>query len=222
MTNVEQADNLATRAAWEPVMDMAAAHSGLKEAGGFINDLVKRPGATTTWRYMARIARAFRGEPDWNDRASAANYVRRSLGRSSGDTFLTELDPFPAKRAKRPDGLQDFDDNAFIRDVLNARIATQLDLLRQHSPRAVVCYGAGRRDEFAKRLGIDWQNLKTIEWRSAKSGKLHQTKLAWGKVQNSPLVSTTAFLLPFLGQGALGAPVLRAFVESSEFRACRG
>ncbi len=52
----EQADNVAARARWEPVMDMAAAHRTLQEAGGFIEDLVDRPGATMTWRFMARIA----------------------------------------------------------------------------------------------------------------------------------------------------------------------
>lgn len=220
MSAREQADNLTARASWEPVMDMAAAHRTLREAGGFIEDLIDRPGATMTWRFMARIARAFEGAADWDDAAGAADYVRHQLGRDNGQTFLTELRPFPAQCAQPP-GLSEFPDRGLIDAVLGERQGQQMELLHRHRPLAVICYGASLRDRFARHFGLCWELFETIEWRSAKSGARRCTPLYCGRIGHPAHEPTRAFLLPFLGNGAIGAPVLRGFIATGEFQRCR-
>lgn len=217
----EQADNLAARASWKPVMDMAAAHRMLQEAGGFIEDLIDRPGATTTWRFMARIARAFEGAADWQDAGEAASYVGHQLGRSNGRTFLTELRPFPAQRAQPP-GLSNFPDRGLIDTVLAERRDHQMELLHRHCPRVVICYGASLRDRFTSHFGLRWELFETVEWRSANSGARRRTPLYCGRIEHPAHAPTRAFLLPFLGNGAIGVPVLRGFIATGEFQRCRG
>ena len=96
----------------------------------------------------------------------------------------------------------------------------QIKLLRRHQPRAVICYGASLRDRFAEHFGFEWQHFEAVEWRSAKSGALRCTPLYLGRIDHPGQRPTTAFLLPFLGNGALGVPVLRGFVSTAEFQRC--
>lgn len=142
------------------------------------------------------------------------------MGRSDGRTFLTELSPFPARRAKPP-GLGDFSDRGLIESLLAERHHQQTELLRRYRPRAVICYGASIRDRFATHFGLRWQLLDTIGWRSAKSGAVRHTPLYFGRIDHPAHQPTTAFLLPFLGNGALGVPLLRGFIFTREFQRCR-
>jgi hypothetical protein len=221
MTDDEQAFNLRTRATWRPVMDMREAHAMLKERGGYITDLIKRPGSTQVWRYMARIARAFEGDLDFLDPTAAADYVRHSLGRSGSNSFLTELDAFPARRQRQPTELRDFPDRDLLKKAREGRKARQLALLKSGKPRAVICYGSRLAPLFAERLSIQWRPLGSFGWQSRKSGTAREKIIQHAEVQHDDGASTRAFLLPFFGQGQLSSDVLRQFVETAEFQRCR-
>lgn len=215
----ERAENLVARAEWEPIMDMAAAHRTLKEAGGYIGDLIDRPGSTIVWRFMARIARAFDAAPGWDDADEAANYVRNRLGATDGETFLTELSPFPSRRARQPIELEQFSDRELIDRVRTERSTQQIVLLHQHRPRVIICYGTGLLRDFEKHFGINWEMFHSVSWISKKSGAQQRTPIYRSEIVHVDGNISKAFLLPFLGFGAFSVEVLRGFVETAEFRA---
>lgn len=222
MKEHERAANLKARARWAPIMDLASAHETLKENGSSINDLINRPGMTVPWRFMARIARAFEGKPDFENAVLAANYVRCRLGRAGGATFLTELSPFPAAVANQPVELQQFADKALIRKVRVIRREEQLRLLRQHQPRVVICYGTNLHSNFEQHFALKWRLLRRFQWRSKKSETARETPIFHSKITYNHGAASAAFRLPFFGQGALGTDVLRQFVATPEFRAAAG
>lgn len=222
MNEHEQAANLTARATWAPIMDMAEAHAMLREGGNYIVDLINRTGATGPWRCMARIARAFEGKNDFADRDLAAQYVRQRLGRKGGDTFLTEISAFPAAVSQQPVELRNFADRQLIREVVEARQAEQMRLLRESSPKAIICYGTSLYKEFESHFGLKWYPLRTFQWRSKKSGSLRETTVYQSTLRGEAQNSSTAFLLPFFGNGALSPDVLQQFVATPEFQNCTG
>lgn len=221
MTDEERQSNLDARAQWNPVMDLADAHRTLRERGQYITDLIKRPGSTQVWRYMARLARAFEGHDDYLDSRLAATYVRHSLGRGRSCTFLTELEPFPSRRPQQPVELQNFTDQKQLAEVRARRHREQIELLRQARPKAVICYGTKLGDQYATRFGIEWRPLVTVCWRSKKSGSVCERIVYHAELRNNECHVSKFFLLPFFGQGQLSDEVIRRFVETGEFQGCR-
>jgi hypothetical protein len=93
----EAGRNLRARGKWENLMDLHEAHLTLTEQGMPIDITKPRRGSSTVWLWMSRIARAYEGFTDWRDREKAREYMRSRLGRSTGDTFMTELSPVPKR-----------------------------------------------------------------------------------------------------------------------------
>src|SRR5690349_821498 len=92
-TQAENDRNLLARCSWAPVMDMHEAHLTLREKGCPIDISQPRAGHIGVWQWIAKIARAFAGQCDF-ETVDGANLLIRSpqgLGRSGGETFLTEL-----------------------------------------------------------------------------------------------------------------------------------
>src|SRR5438067_1351843 len=218
----EDSYNLLARAAWLREMDMHLAHRTLKENGTFIDISRPRAGHIGVWQWMAKIARGFDGAADFCGTNKANAYIRSSigLGRTEGTTFLTELRPFPAKRADQPPALQHFGDAAALDRLLERRRERQLRFLREGVNKCVICYGSSARARFARHFAVAWEPLATYHWTSFSKNR--RSTVIWQAFVEMPEFATVHFfMLPFLGHGALCEDVLRQFVSSDAFQACR-
>jgi hypothetical protein len=194
--------NLIARGRFDGTMDLYKAHL-LLQAEGHPIDVENTPPTTPVWRWMAKIMRARRGESDWSDRESAKKYVRLSLGRSEGETFLTELSPIPAHNTV--DGEKWW--NRFIQldpelsSHLSRRQERLSQMLRQSPPHLVVCYGRGSADKFATLLDVDWQPVSPM-------------------IHKSP--DSRCLLLPFFGNGRMSHDVVRDLSDRGLLRSTQG
>ncbi len=192
--NLEEAlQNLKARAGFEKTMDLYEAHLLLKRGGEMI-DLKKMLPSTPVWQLMAKIMRAHDGHKDWTDIAPAKAYIQSRLGRSDGDTFLTELSPVPAGKATDKTWktfLNERDTN--LDGKIRQRNEELKKLLKENCPSLVICYGQTRADEFAE--------LLEIEWRS-ESPKVYKSQTA------------KHLLLPFFRYDQLGHSVIEGLLHS--------
>lgn len=220
MSAADQQANLAARSRWCPVMDMGNAHWELREDGAHIRDLIRRSGSTQVWRYMARIARAYYGAPDYNDPEAAAEYVRSRLGRLNGETFLTELDPFPSARAQQPVELRDFADSELVERTWEERAREQVRIFQEFRPKLVICYAPRLAERFERRFSWKWRPFVVLEWLSPASRTQRKlTRIA--AIDYHAGTTGTAVLTPFFGQGQLSAVAIKQLVETAEFQAAR-
>jgi hypothetical protein len=183
-------------------MDLYEAHL-LLQAKGHPIDVEKNPPTTQVWRWMAKIMRARRGESDWSNSKSAKKYVRLNLGRSEGETFLTELSPIPtrnaADRMRWRDRFMQLDPE--LGSHLSRRQERLGQMLRQSPPHLVVCYGGGSADTFANLLDVDWLSVSP-------------------RIQKSP--DSRCLLLPFFGQGHMSHDVVRDLFDRGLLRSTQG
>lgn len=196
MTIEEQSVNLRARCAWPEIADMREAHLTLVENGERIDIAQPRPGSTGVWRFMSRIALAAEGSDGFNDDERVTEYVRKRLGRRDGSTLLTELSPVPTRKSSRPTVLRSVSDHEWSR-LMERRRQRQLALLRER-PGITICFGLGKRAEFARQLEIDWSSIAERIYASGDG---------------------MTFLLPFFGNGQLSKASLRSFVSSEHFSA---
>ena len=207
MTPEEVSVNLLARSEWNAVMDMHAAHQTLRERGQFIDISRPRRGSTTVWQFMSKIARAFEGACDFMDGDRATEYKRTRLGCNDGNTFLTELLPFPSQQSARPTDLANFGNEKDITGYLAERERKQLEILP--SGATVVCYGFGKRKQFANRFGIEWQECSLpVRSGSRPDHRVKFFKAAKAATQNKFI------LLPFFGNGAMSNDFLRQVIIS--------
>ena len=146
---------------------------GMEEGGGSIEELRKRArlfkpvedlhsslakiGLDTkyrhvpTWRVMSKLIMKMQGTPGWQETSSAREYQANKLGRADGDTFLTELMPFPCP------GLGEWpyesiyptkDD--YIEKVRPCRIKWLRSEFLAFQPCFVICYGKGNWRHYEK------------------------------------------------------------------------
>jgi hypothetical protein len=195
MTEAEMMASLQARAAWAPVRDMYEAHLEFTEAGSVIDISKKRSGSIAVWLWMSRIALVLSGATYAQACANAREYAYNRLGRSSGETFLTETSPIPCVRA-----------NEFhpavrhLAQISSAGRLAELQRRRESYRPIVICYGLGRASSFGQMLGCDWEELPE------QSGRI-----LW-----SPAVR--AFLLPFFGQGQMSHVLMKRFLEAPELQ----
>ena len=101
-----------------------------------------RNAKTPTWTWMSKFARSLlQDSRDWKDLDKAKDYRNRYLGRTGGDTFLTELFPIPARSTKKKDvPWPKLSRNEYEKQVLSGRKELLLKMLKRHRPRYVVAY----------------------------------------------------------------------------------
>lgn len=131
----DEKEELKARATFKKVMDLHLAHMKL----GRKVETAKTP----TWMWMSKFARALLNEAnDWRDRAKARDYKNRCLGRKGGQTFLSELFPFPARTSKdSPSPKRYGNRKVYEQAILPKRRKLLIHMLTKHKPRYVIAYG---------------------------------------------------------------------------------
>jgi hypothetical protein len=189
-TTEDAAKNLNERSSFKEIMDLRDAHhERLRDDCGLINFDAKPP-YTPVWQWIAKIMCATNGN-DWK------NYLKTSLGRINGDTFLTELSPIPA--AKTTDKswsntFQDLDRN--LNEKLEKRRRRLLQLMEEEHPRLVVCYGDGKEKvaQYEKYFGLKWT-------------------LIGPRISTGSRRACRFLLLPFFGNGQMSRPALEEMLK---------
>jgi len=179
MNSQDISANLKARASFDGTMDLREAHLRLLQQGRPIN-IEKQPPSTQVWQWMAKIMLARQGIEDWNDLIStnketrsrarkhiqscAKKYIQYQLGRSNGDTFLTELSPIPAAKTADESFMSWFKANDTELEMKITRRRAELNRMLKESPHSlVICYGYGnggvRAGDFARFLEVEWQSV---------------------------------------------------------------
>ena len=121
---------------------------------------------------------------------AAKEYVKRKLGRSGGDTFLTELSPIPKGKNNDTRWVTEFERcYANLGKEIESRRDQLKKLLRERasSPPLVICYGESKRAQF--------EELLQVKWRPVFFG-VHSA------------IDSKHLLLPFFGQGHMSDCVI--------------
>jgi hypothetical protein len=188
--NMDEGDslrNLTERAKFESVMDLYQAHKNLLEEGARTDFDQKIP-KTQVWKFMAKIMRAREGCVDWAETSKANEYIRTRLGRSDGQTFLTELSPIPASNGGDTRWIEMF---AKRDSQLFAKIEKRKDrlkrLLKESSPSEVICYGLPKASEYAEVLGITWESVNERILKSRDSRCFLLPFFCCGQMRNSDI-----------------------------------
>jgi hypothetical protein len=185
--------NIKARGKFEKVMDLRKAHLSMRESGAFI-DIERKASFTQVWIWMAKIMRAIAGENNWRNLDLAKEYVRYSLGREEGDTFLAEFSPIPKKKKADKAWLNWFEHRCpeLDKKLLQRRQNLQ-GLMQERNPPLVICYG---KFSDAAIAGIFNQQTK---WQ-------HEGKISW-------LHDPRRLLLPFFGNGQIGHEIVTQLVQ---------
>lgn len=146
--------DLESRSAFAPVMDLEEAHRTIADGDSLFTDSPRRQ---PTWRVMADLMLQY-GKQRFSDSQSRAlarkMYRAKELGRSTGDTLLTELLPYPHKR--KSSWLYERFGKYATRDEYVSRLLPERQVLIRHAlfafqRTAIVCYGRE-----------DWPNFKAL------------------------------------------------------------
>jgi hypothetical protein len=189
MSDDEAVRNLKARGNFSSVMDLREAHLQLLENGKHI-DIAIDPPSTQVWRFMAKIMLARDGRKDWHTSRAAKEYVKKMLGRSGGDTFLTELSPIPKGKNSDTRWMAEFEQcDANLGREIESRREQLRKLLKERAsnPPLVICYGESKRTDF--------EELLQIKWRPIFFG-VHSA------------IDSKHLLLPFFGQGHMNDCVI--------------
>jgi len=186
---------LEVRSQWDPIMDVREAHVQLQDA------YWERRNYSQVWRFMAKLARGLlHRAPDWRDTNLAHTYVIDHLGRARGKTLLGEAMPLPAASVGHwPYAALFPKREKYWEDVWPMRRDLWHRLIRAHRPRFLIAYGKRYWPYHQELLG-------GIEWQDLASGQIRCAIMPHGG---------RAYLLPFMGQGALRSSALAAIIEDA-------
>lgn len=130
---------LQVRTSWSPVMDMYDAHTTLRNSYWVTLDF---PWA---WVLIAQLTRGIlHHAPDWSSFDKAYGYIYNHLGRATSDTLLGEALPLPFRyRQHWPFEYRELypSREVYEQAIFPTRIAMWKELIKQHRPSAVICYG---------------------------------------------------------------------------------
>jgi hypothetical protein len=177
--------NLEARGSFNEIMDLRDAHHQKLREDGQLIDFDAKPPFTPVWQWIAKIMCASSGN-DWRE------YVKSSLGRNHGDTFLTELSPIPSAKAADKAWIRAFQAlDGELTEKLDRRRRTLLHLLEERRPRLIVCYGDGeaKAREFERFFGLKWTPIRA--------------RISTGSRRACPFL-----LLPFFGLGQMSQSVI--------------
>jgi hypothetical protein len=156
------------------------------------------------WIIIAKLVRALTGHDDWQSVERAKDYVCEHLGHTGDETFLPDLMPLPKPSAGRWASLYSAwypTLKEYYAAVLPNRQQLFRDLITQHRPRYLVCYG---RKNYAHYKGL----VDATTW----------TQLGATRIEVARWQETTIALTPFLGNGAISnkdVDVLAAYLQST-------
>lgn len=194
MSDDDATKNCETRSRFESIMDLYEAHLGLLQKGLPIN-LEEKPPRTQVWQFMAKLMLARDGIADWWNMQKVNDYIRFCLGRKGGDTFLTELSPIPTGHTSDNSWMSRF---AELDNNLAAKIKRRKEelrrLLKDNSPDLVICYGLGKKGDFAELLDIEWEPVMDRVFAASASRCL---------------------LLPFFGNGQMSNSIIACLVSKN-------
>lgn len=194
MTEAEIAKNDIARCDWAEIEDLHKAHLTLKEQKKPIDISRPRSGSTLVWLFMSHLALAAEGaDPMGIQSEDRIQYLRTKLGRSDGTTLMTEMYPIPAATNCRRRVIGGFAAGE-VKAMLKARKEAQ-DAILKKSPGVTICYGVGKRDDYARHLGVTWKALSDLDRVQVASS------------------DETIFLTPFFGTGQW------SYEEASKFAA---
>lgn len=197
MDSEDSAKSLKARGAFENTMDLYNAHLRLWEGGKLI-DIERRTKFTPVWVWMAKIMLARNGHSSWRNTECAKEYIRSQLGRSMGETFLTELSPIPSRSAKDQNWMKWFRArDAQLDTKIKQRLEALKRVLKEKSPPLIICYGSKRTKDFAELLGTEWLPACHKAYKSSDSRCL---------------------LLPFFGNGQMSHSVIEGLLEDDLLR----
>ncbi|OYU48005.1 MAG: hypothetical protein CFE31_13450 [Rhizobiales bacterium PAR1] len=120
-----------------------------------------------TWRVMCDFMLRREGQVN-TDRDSRLHYQRNRLGKSSDDSLLTELLPYPSP------GLdvwpynelgRDANRETYLRRILPGRVELLKTVIASHRRECVICYGKGYAPLFKQLFpaALVWQRINTFE-----------------------------------------------------------
>lgn len=119
-----------------------------------------------TWRAMCDLMLRREGVDDLNSDLRNA-YQATKLGRTNGDTLLTELLPYPHNKATDWHYAlygRYLDREQYLKEMLPKRIEMLQNLLLESRCEIVVCYGKGHSQHYRKLFkGAKWQVQKPFE-----------------------------------------------------------
>jgi hypothetical protein len=104
------------------------------------------------------LARKGKSESERQNLEAVRQYVRHNLGRSVGETFLTELSPIPSKKASDKMWIALFNE---LDPGLGTKIKERRKALKEilgKETKLVICYGK-RPDDFADLFEIKWHEV---------------------------------------------------------------
>ena len=122
-------------------MDLRQAHIQLEDF------YWERKSYTYVWKVMAQLARGILHKAkDWKNRSKRHDYVINQLGRSTGETFLGEAMPLPASNMREWPYTELFPSReAYQEEIWPLRRAMWTELVQEHKPKYMICYGMGVR-----------------------------------------------------------------------------
>ncbi|MFN8372990.1 MAG: hypothetical protein U0694_08940 [Anaerolineae bacterium] len=179
-----------------PVMDLRTAH----DADHLNWDICQHRNAyPLCWLIIAKITRALHGHDDWRSLERARDYVCERLGHPEGETFLPDLMPLPKPSAGHWSSLYAAwypTLKAYYASVLPKRQHMFRELLAQHRPRLLLCYG---RANYPHYKGL----VEVSDWHILPDTNIHVAR--WHE--------STIVLTPFLGNGAISSRDVAALVD---------
>ena len=119
-----------------------------------------------TWRVISKLVMAMQGVADWQETFSGREYQAHRLGRSDGETFLTELMPLPCKDINDWPYPMLFPTKAeYIVLIRPRRIRWLRAEVSKLKPRFVICYGKGNWHQHQ-------EIFSDVKFRPALNGKI--------------------------------------------------
>jgi hypothetical protein len=157
--------DLRHRSKFDPIMDLREAHleiDGTAQYFDHVNGSTQR-----TWRPMCELMIRREDAAATPNRRARLRYQSLQLGRSHGNSLLTELLPYPKRTSSGwPDIYRSrFRTRAiYERQVLPQRIKLVAELLARHPRDLIICYGKGNWTKYQQLANVVFR-VSTRHWK---------------------------------------------------------
>jgi hypothetical protein len=156
--------DLTRRSQFKSVMDLKRAHEGIANCSRFFDAV--NPKSQRTWRPMCHLMLPrTQGEHAPNN-SRRKTYQSLHLGRTHGQTLLTELLPYPHSHTRhwlyRRLGRCYPDRKSYEKALLPKRLALLSRTLARHRPDIIVCYGKTRWTDYKRLVSQAYGEVKWV------------------------------------------------------------